>query len=265
MTGTAVAFQKRCMANRIEQAFIRASVGIMTVVTGIGTWFDSLVKCNKIGACYGMAICTEQAAFFVDHSLLIRSMGLMTLEAVFGSGSVDHTFPPELGNVRMAGETDHWLRLFQYIVMGGTVCRMTGGAVFIHGRLMGVLGVLDNCVHITMTFKAEFSWFLLDNICKIGRVGRVTAVTLTLGHRGMGGDVLIRFLDGFVTGGTECSAFIISNQVFVLLCTMELVTATAVAGGKGLMETETAPFILFFFVTGEAEFRLRFHQQLGVP
>lgn len=95
--------------------------------------------------------------------------------------------------------------------------RMAGNTIFVHCRPVREFGVFDDGVDIFMTPQAELARLLFDHVGKICRMWGMATVTLTLGHRFMGADTLIRLLDRFMAGGTECTARVICFEKFVLL------------------------------------------------
>ncbi len=189
MAGPAVALLKRCMANRVEQAFIRTTMSVMATITGVGARLNAFVNSCELGAGHSMTLCAKLTSFFINHAGFIGAMGLMALEAVFCRRSVDHPFAPELGNVCMAAEADDRLCFLENKVMRRAVSSMAGGTVFIHCRFVGKGGVQDDVVDITVTIQTELAGFLFYDIGIVSRVRRMTYVAVTLGYRFMGSDV----------------------------------------------------------------------------
>jgi len=177
----------------------------------------------------------------------------MALQAIFDRWGMHHSLTPILCNFIMATETDHGLPFFEDMIVRRTMGRVTGDAVFIHSRFMGGLGVLDDLVDILVAFKAKFTRFLLYHIGKVSRVWRVAAMAFALGHRCMGLYGVASILNGLVAGGAKISVFVICLEIFLLFGSMKLMTACAVCGGKGLVETETPSLVRLFLMTGKAE------------
>jgi hypothetical protein len=118
MTGAAGAFLKRCMSHRIEQTFLRAAMGVMTVGARVWTWLDILVGRQEIWPLGFMTLRTKLAGFFAEHAKLVGTVGLMTQETVFHCRVVDHSLAPIFGNFIVATETDDGLSFFEDMVMG---------------------------------------------------------------------------------------------------------------------------------------------------
>jgi len=59
MTGAAVALLERYMTYRVEEAFFRTAMGVMTAVAGIRTWLYVFVGFKEIRTCNHMAVCAK--------------------------------------------------------------------------------------------------------------------------------------------------------------------------------------------------------------
>jgi len=94
MTGCTGTFQKRCVADRIQEALVRAAMRIMTTDTGVGTRLNIPVSGQE---------------FFAGE--------LMTTAAQLCFRFMSHSFAPELRHFRVAAEAQKWLALVEQGLM----------------------------------------------------------------------------------------------------------------------------------------------------
>jgi len=117
MTGCTGTFQKRCVADRIQEALVRAAMRIMTTDTGVGTRLNIPVSGQEFFAGELMTTAAQLCFAGIEHTLNPGAMGAVTLHAIFHRRFMSHSFAPELRHFRVAAEAQKWLALVEQGLM----------------------------------------------------------------------------------------------------------------------------------------------------
>ena len=162
MTRLTIALLERLMHNRIEEAFIDASVGIMTTQTGGGRRLDSLMQCCKTAFLDIMTIPAQVLRGNSQYSTVVRTMGLVTGAAVLQDRLMGKTLIPEAACFLMTGETEGRGGLFQKFFLHRTMGIVTGGTFLFLHRFM-----FDRIICFFMTFLTEGTAYILQQTPEI--------------------------------------------------------------------------------------------------
>ncbi len=157
MTWGTGSFHKRCVANRIEQPFVRAAVSIMALHARVLARGNTLVGGEEFFGAGGMAFAAEFGYPGLGHAFFIGSMGHVTFHTVLNRRFMGNSLTPVLGHFLVTGQAEHGLAFFQDVIMGRAVGSMTAGTFSGNCRLVRSAGSGNLTTDIFMAVKTDFS------------------------------------------------------------------------------------------------------------